>query len=177
MDEYLGEPIQSLYNYRRFLSEQLIEPLGIKKFSFFTDNCGRLLRSPLDYEKQLLNHGGIDFAFFGIGENAHIGFNEPGSSYASNARCISLTPSTRAVNGDPRAGYETPREAATLGISALASARCAVLLATGDAKREAIYKMFHYPQNPNVPAAALRTINSLTVIVDSAAWPNHIEQI
>jgi glucosamine-6-phosphate isomerase len=176
MDEYLGEPIQSLYNYRRFLTEHLIEPLGIKKFNFFTDNCGRLLRSPPDYEKQLLTHGGIDFVFFGIGENAHIGFNEPGSSYTSNARCVSLTPSTRAVNDDPQAGYETPKEAVTLGISALAAARCAVLLAIGKAKREAIYKMLRFPQSPNVPAAALRTMNSLTVIVDSAALPNDIEQ-
>jgi glucosamine-6-phosphate deaminase len=42
--------------------------------------------------------GGIDLQILGIGNNGHIGFNEPGSSIHSKTRLISLDNSTRIAN-------------------------------------------------------------------------------
>ena len=49
--------------------------------------------------KEIINDaGGIDLQILGIGNNGHIGFNEPGSGIYSKTRLITLDNSTRIAN-------------------------------------------------------------------------------
>ena len=48
-----------------------------------------------NYEKQIVDAGGIDFQLLGIGRTGHIGFNEPGSNYNSLTRLVHLDYMTR----------------------------------------------------------------------------------
>ena len=61
--------------------------------------------------------GGIDLQILGIGNNGHIGFNEPGSSIHSKTRLITLDNSTRIANSYEFANIsQVPRLAITMGI-------------------------------------------------------------
>ena len=76
------------------------------------------------YEKKIADHGGIDLQILGIGNNGHIGFNEPGSSFYSKTRAVHLDQQTRIANT-----YEfqdlnkVPKQAITVGISSIMKAK------------------------------------------------------
>ena len=63
-----------------------------------------------EYEQAIEQAGGIDLQVLGIGNNGHIGFNEPGSSIYSRTRLITLENSTRLANSYEFANIsEVPR--------------------------------------------------------------------
>ena len=65
----------------------------------------------------IIEAGGIDLQILGIGNNGHIGFNEPGSSIHSRTRLVTLDNSTRIANAYEFANIsEVPRLAITMGI-------------------------------------------------------------
>ena len=49
------------------------------------------------YDEVIATHP-IDFQVLGIGENGHIGFNEPGTSFDVTTHVVDLTPSTISAN-------------------------------------------------------------------------------
>lgn len=122
------------------------------------------------YEARIVDAGGIDLQLLGIGQNGHIGFNEPTSSLGSRTRTKTLTESTRAAN---RSYFETdedvPRFAITMGIASILEARACLLLATGPAKAEAVAAMIEGPVSAYCPASALQFHPKVTVVLDKAA--------
>jgi len=52
--------------------------------------------------------GGVELQILGIGTAGHVGFNEPGSSFASRTRIKTLTEQTRADNARFFGGESKP---------------------------------------------------------------------
>ncbi len=122
------------------------------------------------YEASIRAAGGIDRQLLGLGTNGHIGFNEPGSSFASRTRVVDLAPDTRTANAryfPP--GREVPTQAITMGIATILEARRIVLLATGPAKAAAVAAMIAGPRHPDCPASALQAHPHVDVILDVAS--------
>ena len=89
----------------------------------------------MDYEKQIEAAGGIDLQILGIGNNGHIGFNEPGSSIYSRTRLVTLDNSTRIANSYEFANIShVPRLAITMGIHSIMKAKRIFLMAWGQGK-------------------------------------------
>jgi len=123
------------------------------------------------YEDAIAAAGGIDLQLLGIGSDGHIAFNEPGSSLASRTRIKTLTRQTRADNarffgGDVDA---VPRHCLTQGLGTIMSARHLVLLATGNAKAEAIHQLVEGPVSAMWPATVMQHHPHATVLLDEAA--------
>lgn len=77
-----------------------------------------------EYEALIEQASGIDLQLLGIGQNEHIGFNEPTASLGSRTRIKTLTESTRRANQHYFASYEeTPRYAITTGVATILDAR------------------------------------------------------
>lgn len=74
-----------------------------------------------NYEKQIEEAGGIDLQILGIGDNGHIGFNEPGSSFSSKTRLQVLENKTRIANSREFQNNITlvPRLSITMGIGTI----------------------------------------------------------
>jgi glucosamine-6-phosphate deaminase len=122
------------------------------------------------YEAQIEVAGGIDLQVLGIGRNGHIGFNEPSSSLGSRTRIKTLAPQT--IRDNSRffeAGEFQPRLAITMGIGTILRSRKALLLATGEAKADAVHAMVEGPVTASCPASALQLHPCAVVIVDRAA--------
>src|SRR5438045_7435324 len=95
----------------------------------------------IEYEQMIEDAGGIDLQILGIGNNGHIGFNEPGSSIHSKTRLINLENSTRLANAYEFANIsEVPRLAITMGIGTILKAKKVVLLAWGPVKAPVVRK-------------------------------------
>lgn len=113
--------------------------------------------------------GGVALQFVGIGRNGHVGFNEPGTPFATGFHVATLSEATRE---DARARFapdEPPRRAVTAGIATILAARRIVLCAFGAAKAEAVRAMLQGPVSVACPASALRTHGSVCVLLDREA--------
>jgi glucosamine-6-phosphate deaminase len=172
LDEYVGIARDHPQSYHSIIRTEVTEPLG------FTPELVRvpdgqapdLEQAALDYDEAIRAAGGIDLQLLGIGGDGHIGFNEPGSSFASRTRVKTLTPQTRADNARFFASVdEVPRHALTQGLGTILEARHLVLLAFGDAKAEAVALAVEGPLSARVPATAIHLHPHCTVIVDRAA--------
>lgn len=106
----------------------------------------------------------------GIGTNAHIGFNEPGTSFLQETHVEKLTEAT--INANKRyfkSEEDVPKYAFSMGIKSILSAKKILLMAFGENKAEAVYNMLNGPITEKVPASILQTHNDVTVIIDEAA--------
>lgn len=120
--------------------------------------------------KKIEEAGGIDLQILGIGNNGHIGFNEPGSSIYSRTRLINLENSTRLANAYEFANIsEVPRMAITMGISVILKARKIILLAWGPTKAPVVQKSVEGNVTEQVPASLLQQHSDCNFILDEAA--------
>jgi len=122
------------------------------------------------YDKAIAEAGGIDLQVLGIGENAHIAFNEPGSSETAGTGRVKLTDSTIEANSryfDSK--DDVPKEAITMGIGTILKSKKIILLASGAKKAQAIKDTIEGEITRNVPSSFLQNHPDVTIIVDEEA--------
>lgn len=173
LDEYLGLPRDSPHGYAHYVRTRIAEPLGIPPRSCLVpdgsaDDPDRAAEA---FERAVADLGGVDLQIVGIGENGHLGFNEPGSSATSRTRVVELTAATRRANsrlfdGDVDA---VPTHAITQGIATILSASRILLLAQGASKAAALHAALRGSADPSVPASCLQRHPSVTVVADPEA--------
>ena len=106
----------------------------------------------------------------GIGGNGHIGFNEPGLAFEKETHCVNLTESTIKANARFfKSIDDVPKQAYTMGIKNIMSAKKILLIATGSSKAKAIYDSLYGPITPNVPASILQLHPDVTIVADEDA--------
>ena len=79
----------------------------------------------------------MDIQILGIGENGHIGFNEPGTDMNSTTQVVDLTDST--INANSRYfdnESEVPKQAVSMGLASILKAKRIILLAFGEKKEK-----------------------------------------
>ena len=118
------------------------------------------------YER-LLREFPLDVQLLGIGENGHIAFNEPGTSFDSVTHVETLTDSTLGVNSAFFGNDEPiPTTALTMGISSILAAKKIILIALGERKRFALERLLEGTVTVDYPVTALLGHGDVTVITD-----------
>ena len=107
----------------------------------------------------------------GIGNNGHIGFNEPGTPFDTLTHIVDLTESTiqancRYFDNDI---HKVPKQAMSMGIGSIMKSKKIILIASGSAKADAVSAMVDGPITVDCPASALQNHPDVTVIVDQEA--------
>lgn len=172
LDEYVGLDGSSVNSYRYYMNEHLFDKIDADKSKTHVPNgvAEDLDAACAQYEKDIVDAGGIDVQLLGIGRTGHIGFNDPLSSLGSRTRPKSLDPVTIEQNSPLFKGGETmPTRAVTMGVQTILDARRTILLATGAEKAEIIAKATEGPITSMISASALQLHPSCVVIVDEAA--------
>lgn len=171
LDEYVGLPDGDERSYARVIEKEVVERLGmspdlvhVPRASTLDDDAATL------FENAIRQANGIDVQILGIGSNGHIGFNEPGSSFSSRTRVVTLAESTRASNARFFASPEdVPRKAITQGLATIFEARHLLLIAHGEGKASAVQRAIHGPISQDFPASMIQFHRSVTVVLDRAA--------
>ena len=125
-----------------------------------------------NYERAIVFYaGGVDLQVLGIGSTGHIGFNEPGSSFASLTRIKTLTERTRIDNARYFDSLEqVPTQCVTQGLGTILRARHLVLLAFGEKKAEALAGAVEGAVTASCPASVLQAPDPhVTVLLDPDA--------
>ncbi|MGZ0050544.1 glucosamine-6-phosphate deaminase [Brevibacillus gelatini] len=172
LDEYVGLSSTHPQSYRAYMQENLFRHINLPKDKAHVPagDAKDLEKECARYEEAIHEAGGIDIQVLGIGNNGHIGFNEPGSSAESTTRVVQLTQSTIEANARYFASVEeVPTQAVSMGIKTILGAKKIVLLASGEAKAEAVRLMLEGEPTADVPASLLQLHPDVTVIVDEAA--------
>lgn len=173
LDEYVGLPMGHPESYRTVIRTELMDHVDFDVANLHApDVDAEDLEAAVDaYEADIRATGGLDIQLLGIGENGHIGFNEPGASLSSRTRVGNLTPSTIAANArffdDDES--QVPRRCVTQGLGTIMTAHNLVMIATGEKKARAIAQMIEGSVSQRWPASALQHHPHVTVLLDEAA--------
>jgi glucosamine-6-phosphate deaminase len=176
LDEYVGLPHGHPQSYAAVIARDVVEPLGLDPSRVLVPGqrspgqLGPIETAGEDYERAIVAAGGVDLQILGIGSDGHIGFNEPGSSFASLTRVKTLTQQTREDNARFFDSItDVPVNCITQGLGTIARARHLVLLAFGESKAEALAAAVEGPVTSSLPGSAIQLHPHVTVLADEAA--------
>lgn len=171
LDEYVGLEPGHPESYRSVIDREVVGPLGLTpSLVHVPADSGPVQTAGEDYERAIDAAGGIDLQVLGIGRTGHVGFNEPGSSFASLTRVKTLTEQTRRDNARFFASLDdVPTHCVTQGLGTILRARQLVLLAFGEGKADAVAGAVEGPVTSSLPGSVIQLHPRVTVIVDEAA--------
>jgi len=172
LDEYVGLGPNDSQSYRYFMNKNLFNRINVDPRNTHVPD-GRALDFDAhceQYERMIVDEGGIDLQVLGIGSDGHIAFNEPGSSLGSRTRLKTLTAETVSDNARFFAKLEdVPRLAVTMGVGTILESRQCLVLASGVNKAQAIRDTIEGPITAQVTASALQLHRSVVAVIDEAA--------
>ncbi len=169
LDEYVGIDPQSPASYHYFMHEHLFSKVNLRPENVHLPS-GQTAADGRAYDEAIHAAGGIDIQLLGIGRNGHIGFNEPAGEFTYGTHTVTLTQSTIEANARFFASPDdVPRQAISMGIGNIMAAKCIVLVATGSAKADAVYRTIRGPITPRVPASILQLHPCCVVLTDREA--------
>ena len=169
LDEYVGLAPTDEHSYYYFMKEKLFNAKPFKH-SYLPDGLAKDVDAEVERYEGILQENPVDLQLLGIGSNAHIGFNEPGTPFTQRTHKVHLTESTIEVNKRFFEKEEdVPRYAYSMGLQSIMDAKEIVLIAFGPKKIHAIKGLVEGPISEEVPASILQKHPKVTVICDEAA--------
>ena len=172
LDEYYPIDPANDQSYRYFMNKNLFTKINIDmdkthvlygKAPDWKEECAA-------YDAAIEKEGGIDLQVLGIGNNGHIGFNEPGNDFIWETHRVELTESTIEANSRLfNSADEVPRAALSMGIGNIMCARQIVLVANGPKKAQAIKDALEGQITPWCQASILQLRPNVTFILDEDA--------
>lgn len=171
LDEYVGLDYSSDQSYVYFMREHLFDHIDIKLENTNIEN-GKAADPAAECARYnaLLAENTVDLQILGIGSNGHIAFNEPGTPFDSVTHVVDLTETTIKDNSRLFNSIdEVPKQAFTMGLSNIMTAKKIVVLANGANKAKAVYGMVHGEITEDIPASILQNHSDCTLICDEAA--------
>jgi glucosamine-6-phosphate deaminase len=174
MDEYIGLKEDDPNSYHYFMHDNFFDHLtDMKKENIHILNG--LAEDPeaecRAYEEAIRDAGGIDLFMGGVGNDGHIAFNEPFTSFRSRTGVRVLTEDTRIANSRffDHNMDAVPKKALSIGIGTLMDAKEVLILANGHAKAEAVSHMVEGNIAQKWPCTALQLHEHSILVCDEDA--------
>jgi len=169
LDEYVGLDGNNEQSYRYFMNQHLFNHKPFKK-TYVPNGKAQDLDAECKRYDDIIAANPIDIQVLGIGQNGHIGFNEPGTSFEATTHVVELTEST--VNANKRyfdKVEDVPTRALTMGIQSIMKSKKIILMAFGKAKADAVKDMIDGKVTEDLPASVLQKHDDVVVIIDEDA--------
>lgn len=170
LDEWLDLEDES-ENCTSFMFRNFYGPLHIEKskIRLFDIHAKDMEEECKKIDRFIFERSGIDFMLLGLGMNGHLALNEPGSSFESYAKVVTLDPVTQKV-GQKYFSKPVPlSRGVTLGIRHILDAKQVVLQAGGKAKAEIVKKVCLTKPTPMLPGTVLQLTKNGVVVLDRDA--------
>lgn len=173
LDEYVGLDSDHPQCYRNVIYRDFLSGTDFASQAVHSPNGNAedLVAAAHAYDRMIAEAGGIDLQILGIGSDGHIGFNEPGESFASRTHLGVLTHQTRHDNArffDSNIDA-VPTHCITQGLGTIMEARRLVLLAQGRSKARAIRELVEGAVSARWPATIIQMHPDAWVLVDEDA--------
>ena len=170
LDEWGGLAMDDPGSCECYLRQTVLDPLDVPSARYFGWNS-----QPDDPEAECLRvatwlaaDGPADIQVLGLGENGHLGFNEPADVWSTGPHIARLTASSlrHAMLGASR---QKVRYGLTLGVEDILRCRMILLLVSGEHKARQLLRLATQEISSRFPASILRRHASVAVFCDRAA--------
>jgi glucosamine-6-phosphate deaminase len=175
LDEYLGLPVAHPASFRRYLWERFHSRLPVPPRAFhYLDGEAADPAAECARVGRLIAAERIDVAFIGIGENAHLAFNDPPADFVTEDPYLVVTLDEACRRQQWGEGWfptldAVPRRALTMSIRQILKSRHLVVTVPDARKAVAVRDSVLGPVTPQVPASILREHASCTLFLDAAS--------
>ncbi|MBQ8698462.1 MAG: glucosamine-6-phosphate deaminase [Schwartzia sp.] len=172
LSEYIGLDEQDEQSFAYYTRKNFCDGLNLSEQNIRMPNgmADDIALECARYGEAIAAAGGIDLMILGIGPNAHIGFNEPGSCFVPETHVVELSNATRAANARFfDVPDDVPHWAVSMGMRDIMFAQKILLLASGPGKTEALKMAVAGDITPKAPASLLQLHRGAIVIADQAA--------
>jgi glucosamine-6-phosphate deaminase len=172
LDEYIGLPSSHPASFRGYLEQRLVDRVNFREFHFISGEgdpqaeCRRL--------NEILRKHPIDVAFVGIGENAHLAFNDPPADFETDEPYIVVELDDACRRQQLGEGWfpaleDVPRRAISMSVRQILKSRTIICCALDDRKAAAVAASLEGPVTPEVPASILQRHPDTWMYLDRAA--------
>lgn len=172
LDEYKGLPKDNDQSYYYFMNQNLFKHINIDPANTNIPNGMEpdAEKECSHYNEVIASMNGVDLQLLGLGNNGHIGFNEPSDTFEKNTHCVTLTQSTIDANARFfKTIDEVPKFAYTMGIGQIMNAHMVLVVVNGAGKAEILKKVVEGPVTPQVPASILQFHPNAVIVADKEA--------
>ncbi len=173
LDEYYPIKPSDDQSYRYFMNKNLFNRINIHMSNTHVLN-GEATDPDAEcaaYDESIERAGGIDIQVLGIGNNGHIGFNEPSEALAAATHKQALTKSTIEANSRFFASADdVPRYALTMGMAPILKSKRIIILISGKNKHTVLHEMLSGIITASNPATMLNLHNDVIVVCDEDAY-------
>ena len=173
MDEYVGLEANHPQSYHYYMFNNFFNHIDIKKenVNILDGMAENYVEECKNYERKIVEAGGIDLFLGGVGVDGHIAFNEPGSSFKSRTREKQLTEDTiiansRFFNNDIT---KVPQSALTVGVSTIMDAKEVLIMVEGNNKARALHMGIEEGINHMWTISALQLHEKAIIVADEDA--------
>ena len=171
LDEWVGLGGDDKGSCAQFNRQNLLDKLRYPFLEVFLING---LASDIHEECARLNgfigrYGPLSLSVLGIGLNGHLGFNEDGVDFETDAHIIPLSKTTKQIMGKYFDCERSLEFGITQGVRQIMAAKKVILMANGAHKASILKKAFAEPVTNSVPASILQRHSNCFVIVDVEA--------
>lgn len=170
LDEYLGISDSHPASFKRYLVERFVSKVHIADAHLMDGT--RPAEETIAELTALLSESPIDVGVVGIGENAHIAFNDPPADFETDAAYKVVTLDERCLMQQVGEGWfasvdETYKQAITMTCRQIIKCRSIVSVVPYSVKAEAVSKALTSEMKPEVPATYLFNNPAWTLYLDS----------
>lgn len=173
LDEYWPLAPAAPGGFAAYMRKHLVDQVDLPADQFFIPD-GACPAEDVEehcaaYRRAIVDAGGIGLQVLGLGNNGHVGFNEPGSGPGSVTRLVDLAPATVERYAHDFPGQEPPSKGITLGVADILAARRLLVLVTGSDKAAVAERALKGEVGADCPASLLREHAAVTWVLDEAA--------
>jgi glucosamine-6-phosphate deaminase len=170
LDEYIDLPENHPASFHKYLYERFIDIVGLKNFHLVKAN-GDIGKNIEELTKEI-RKSPIDLGLIGIGENAHIAFNDPPADFDTKDAYFVVTLEEKCKRQQVREGWfasieDVPKQAIT--ITAHQIMQCKVIVSSVPylVKAEAVKNTLQSELTNQIPATLLKNHPNFTMFLDA----------
>lgn len=173
LDEYIGLPITHPGSFRKMLMEQLVSKTGIKHYHLLEGDASDPAKALREVGEALAS-APIDIAFLGIGENAHIAFNDPPADFETEKPYIVVTLDEACRQQQVGEAWfsdisQVPKHAMSMSARQILQAKEILAVVPDKRKAQAVRASVEGEVSPMAPASILRRHPNATLYLDQAS--------
>ena len=181
LDEYINLAETHKASFRKYLKERFIQVVNPKK-AYLVNGEGNVEENIATLTEEL-EKAPIDVALVGIGENAHIAFNDPPADFETDTAYIIVNLDQTCKQQQVNEGWfgsldEVPAQAISMTVPQILKSRTIVTIVPGIRKSDAIQKTLSAETVTNlVPATILKTHPDWNLFLDGDSASKAIPQV
>jgi len=173
LDEYVALPESHIASFRKYLKERFVSKVPLKR-AVFVNGEGDVEENLRMLEEEIAAHP-IDVGAIGIGENAHIAFNDPPAMFEKEGAYHVVNLNDTCKKQQVGEGWfatvdDVPKQAISMTCAQIMKCKTIVCAVPGARKADAIYNTLRIDTpDPMVPATLLKLHGNTHVVIDEGS--------